>query len=180
MTPQGAPQRWWLLALALMAAVIVAGLAAFTVKFVSRPRPVEIKLARAVSASPIDVYLGGAVDQEGIYSVDSDTSLEEVLRRAGIHLDAEGLLRLKVCVLSDGEEASAEGAGEGQPGRINVNTAAASELESLPGIGPAKAQAIIDHRSRNGPFRTIDDLLSVPGIGPGTLESIRDLVTVIG
>jgi len=53
-------------------------------------------------------------------------------------------------------------------------------LDSLPGIGPAKAQAIVDYRDQNGPFRTIDDLLNVPGIGPKILETIRDQITVIG
>lgn len=184
MTPPGVAQstarRWWLLALVLMAAVVAAGLAAFTVKYVSRPRPVEIALVPAESASPIEVYLGGAAGQEGIFSVDSDATLGEVLRRAGISLDAEGRLRISVSVLGAGDAAPAGGPGEGQSGKINVNTAGASELESLPGIGPARAQAIIDYRSRSGPFRTIDDLLDVPGIGAGTLEDIRDLVTIIG
>jgi competence protein ComEA len=53
-------------------------------------------------------------------------------------------------------------------------------LDSLSGIGPTKAQAIIDYRNQNGPFRTIDDLLNVTGIGPKTLETIRDQITVIG
>jgi competence protein ComEA len=65
-------------------------------------------------------------------------------------------------------------------GKININSATAAELDSLPGIGPAKAQAIVDYRDQNGPFRIIDELLDVPGIGPKILESIRDQITVIG
>src|SRR3954467_8771953 len=61
---------------------------------------------------------------------------------------------------------------------INVNTASRAELELLPGIGPALAGRIIDHRERNGPFRTVDQLDDVKGIGPRTLERLRPLVRV--
>jgi competence protein ComEA len=61
---------------------------------------------------------------------------------------------------------------------VNVNTATAEELETLPGIGEVTAQAIIDHRTENGPFTSVDQLLDVTGIGDVTLENIRDLVTV--
>jgi competence protein ComEA len=58
-----------------------------------------------------------------------------------------------------------------------VNTAGPAELERLPGVGPATARAIIDHRKRHGPFRSVEDLLEVRGIGPAKLDAIRDLVT---
>ncbi len=56
---------------------------------------------------------------------------------------------------------------------LNVNTAAAAELALLPGIGPAKAGAIVAHREEHGPFAAAEDLLAVPGIGPKILEDIR-------
>lgn len=56
---------------------------------------------------------------------------------------------------------------------LNVNDAGVDELAVLPGLGPATAQRIIDHRREHGPFATLDDLLDVPGIGPATLEAMR-------
>jgi competence protein ComEA len=61
---------------------------------------------------------------------------------------------------------------------VDLNTATASELEELPGIGPTTAEAIVDHRERNGPFTSVDDLLDVRGIGDAKLEQLRDRVTV--
>jgi competence protein ComEA len=62
--------------------------------------------------------------------------------------------------------------------KVNVNSASAEELEALPGIGEVIAQEILNYRTANGPFGSVDDLLDVSGIGEVTLENIRDLVTV--
>lgn len=62
--------------------------------------------------------------------------------------------------------------------KININTATAQELTALPGIGPAKAEAIIKHREANGPFKTVDELNDVKGIGNKILENIKNEVTV--
>ena len=65
-----------------------------------------------------------------------------------------------------------------RPPLIHVNTATAQELETLPGIGPALAEAIIAYRDEHGPFQTVEQLDDVPGIGPAKLDAIRDLVVV--
>ena len=62
------------------------------------------------------------------------------------------------------------------PGGFDINRATEAEWDELPGIGPAKARAIVEDRERNGPFRSIDDLARVKGIGPKLLERIREAI----
>ena len=64
--------------------------------------------------------------------------------------------------------------------QVNINTAKKEQLDGLKGIGPTKAQAIVDYRKKNGPFKSVDDLQNVPGIGPATLKDLRSDVTVSG
>ncbi len=60
---------------------------------------------------------------------------------------------------------------------VNVNTAGVQELTSLPGVGPALAGRIVEHRKQSGPFRRAEDLLAVKGIGPKLLAKIKDQLT---
>jgi competence protein ComEA len=62
--------------------------------------------------------------------------------------------------------------------KININTASAVRLETLPGIGPSLAKKIVEYREAHGPYVKLDDLLNVSGIGPAKLEGIKDLITV--
>ena len=64
------------------------------------------------------------------------------------------------------------------PTRLDLNTAAQTDLEALPEIGPTRAQAIVDYRAEHGPFRYVEQLLDVPGIGESTLEAIADYLTI--
>ncbi|HYY24899.1 MAG TPA: helix-hairpin-helix domain-containing protein [Candidatus Udaeobacter sp.] len=63
---------------------------------------------------------------------------------------------------------------------VNINTATKEELTSLRGIGEKRAQDIINYRTKNGPFKTVDDLEKVPGIGPGLMKRIRPQITTTG
>ncbi|CEN55629.1 ComEA family DNA-binding protein [Candidatus Methylopumilus turicensis] len=63
---------------------------------------------------------------------------------------------------------------------VNLNTATVEQLEALNGVGPAKAQAIVDYRKKNGNFKTVDDLNNVPGIGDKTLAKLKPEITVSG
>ena len=68
------------------------------------------------------------------------------------------------------------GRGDGSS-TVSINTASAEELDSLPGIGPALARAIVAYREDHGPFLGAQDLLEVPGIGPAKLAALEDLIT---
>jgi competence protein ComEA len=65
-------------------------------------------------------------------------------------------------------------------GTVNINTASAEILDTLPGIGPVKAAKIIAYRESNGPFKAIVELDNVPGVGPVTLAKLTPLVTISG
>ncbi len=70
--------------------------------------------------------------------------------------------------------------GDQHEGKVNINTADQKTLEALPGLGPAKAKAVIEHREKNGAFKTVDDLKGVSGIGDKTMEELKDKVTIDG
>jgi len=74
--------------------------------------------------------------------------------------------------------AGAASANGGAAGLVNINTANQAALETLPGVGPAIAQRILDFRTRNGAFPTIEALMNVSGIGSKTFEKLRDKITV--
>lgn len=67
---------------------------------------------------------------------------------------------------------------EAPMGLVNINTASASELDTLPGIGPSYAKAIIDYRTKNGPFVRLEDIQQVKGIGPKTFEKLKNKITL--
>ncbi|WP_171253304.1 ComEA family DNA-binding protein, partial [Acinetobacter baumannii] len=70
------------------------------------------------------------------------------------------------------------GAQEKEATKINLNTATAEQLQTIPGIGPRKAEAIIQYREENGPFKTVEGLTNIAGIGAKTVEKMRDKIFV--
>jgi competence protein ComEA len=139
---------------------------------------------------PIRVYVSGAVQHPDVYTLDADSIVKDVISAAGgatgeADLDRINLAEplgdgMHVHVPRQGEEAIPVQTPASRAGSflVNINTADALELESLPEIGPSLAQSIIEYRSAHGPFLRIEDITEVPGIGPVTLERLRDLITV--
>ncbi len=160
--------------------------------------PVQIVAPTAAPASKpapdIKVQISGEVMLPGVYSMSPDDRVIDAIAAAGgngpnadlsgINLSKRVQDEARYHVPAIGESApvtyvSAANSGQGN-GQIDLNTAPSSELESLPGIGPSLANAIVVYREDNGPFDAVDDVDNVPGIGPKTLDSIRQLVTVSG
>lgn len=134
----------------------------------------------------IYVHVLGAVLQPGIYVLADGSRVVDALAAAGGTVPDADLRSVNLArVLSDGEqlyvpEVGEAGAGSSalSDGRIDLNTANQSELETLPRIGPALASRIIQWREKNGRFRSVQDLLAVPGIGEKLLAGIKELVRV--
>ena len=168
----------------------------------SLPRPVTIAQVPAGAAEPatsasptppIIVDVAGAVRRPGVYEFSAGDRVIDAIERAGGALPKGDLSLLNLAApLTDGTQIlvpkqgppAAGAAPPGTPtggaatGLININTATATELEALSGIGEVLAATIVEYRTQNGPFASVDDLLDVSGIGPATLEEIRDQVTV--
>lgn len=137
----------------------------------------------------IYVHVVGHVRTPGLYRLhDGDRVLDAVAAAGGMTADAEPAAVNLARVLSDGEQlrvpavgeiVSSAASGAGVPaGKVNLNTADAAALETLPHVGPALAAKIIAWRTAHGRFRSIQDLLGVGGVGEKTFATLKDLVTV--
>lgn len=145
------------------------------------------------------VDVGGAVASPGVYRLKDGARVAQAIDAAGgLTLDADvtGLNRAskvadgqKIYVPKVGEQTvtagdGADGGAAASPGvsnatgLVNINTASASELQTLSGIGPSMAQSIIDERTKNGAFASVDDLMRVSGIGEKKLAKIKDCICV--
>lgn len=139
-----------------------------------------------VETGEIVVDVAGHVQRPGIVTLPAGSRVHEAIEAAGGLAGVVDTTSLNLArKLVDGEQvlvgiapASPAGSPESADGTTNLNTATVDQLDELPGVGPVTAQSIVDWRTENGPFRSVDDLLEVRGIGEGTLGDLRDLVTV--
>jgi len=160
--------RYWTLIIILLIAVIVTGGILAGSRY-RQPQPIEISLPPSPELQG-EVYIGGAVSNPGYYPVKSGDSIEALIQAAGGTTGNADLTGVKIYIPSVGEKE--------QPQKIDINRAEAWLLETLPGIGESKAQAIIDYRQKNGGFRSITELTEIQGIGPATYEQIKNFITV--
>ena len=155
---------------------------------------------KASAAAEVYVDVDGAVVSPGVYRLKDGARVAQAIDAAGglaPEADVTGLNRAskvvdgqKIHVPTVGEQqasiveagvdggASASSGVSGATGLVNINTASAAELQTLSGIGPSMAQSIIDERTKNGAFASVDDLMRVSGIGEKKLAKIKDCICV--
>lgn len=157
----------WTLIIILAVVIIVGGVVIWS--RYSQNQAIEISVApdREVNG---EIYIGGEVSNPGFYPLAAGESIEEALRAAGGANDNADLTHLKLLV-PDANEVT-------EPQKVNINRAETWLLETLPGIGESRAQAIIEYRQRNGPFHHTSELVNIEGIGNATYEKIKHLITV--
>lgn len=149
---------------------------------VARPQPT----ASAGPGGAIYVHILGAVERPGLYELREGARAVDAVAAAGGFLDTADHTQLNLArFVVDGEQivvpvmgAAPPAGGGASDGKVNLNTADAAALETLPRVGPALAERIVAWREANGRFAAVEDLLNVSGIGDKTFEGLKDHVTV--
>ena len=158
------------------------------------------KVDASVSEETVVVYVCGAVNQPGIYTLNAGSRLHEAVTLAGgfskeaapaYHNLARSILdgeRIYILSATEVDALTAQQYVNGEDGAtnsslgsvtlINLNTATAEQLTSLPGIGEAKAAAILEYRNKVGRFSDIEEIMNVSGIGEAMFEKIKDKIIV--
>ena len=187
---------WWKIIFGMLCGLLSAGVILLTVR---QPNGAPILLRPAPTPTPVTIYLVGAVQNPGVYTLPPGSRVQDAIQAAGGLLPEANPQGLNLAaLLEDGERILAPSLAETRPDAetqpallersktldfttlININTATQTELEQLPGIGPKTAQKIIEYRETYGVFIKIEDILDVPGIGDKTFAEIKDLITIDG
>lgn len=141
----------------------------------------------------IQIYITGQVKRPGVYTIAPDKRLIDAIELAGGCTPEADLNRINLAarvvdegmyyVPAAGEEIdpgipAVQTGGEAGTEKININTADENQLQTLTGIGPAKAQKIIEYRESNGGFKSIEEIMNVSGIGEKTFENIKENICV--
>jgi competence protein ComEA len=191
--------------IAVLVNLIVTGLAVVWLRW---PAPGGVEVLVPTSAPPppstttptpalVVIYVSGAVVRPDVYALAEGSRVKQAVEAAGGFTANADRDRVNLAAgLADGEQLYVPRVGEAVPatvaaprptpraqstgpaGPVNINTASLVELDTLPGIGPALAQRIIDDRTANGPFQSPEDIKRVHGIGDALYEQIKGLIVV--
>lgn len=163
---------------------------------------VEVKIKEYMK-----VYVTGAVNFPGVVQLEVGSRIEDAINVAGgiienadlekvnlaysledgqkLYIPTKNEEKAEYIITENGEEVVEDSKSESMPSagktgnlKVNLNTDNARELESLPGVGPALAQKIMDYRKENGNFKSVEDLKNVSGIGDKKFESMKEYVIV--
>ena len=198
--PAASRLRLWLSRGAL-AVALVAAIAAASIWIAGRPTPhsVEVLIPTPSPPSPAQVHVVGAVRHPGVYTLAPGARIDDAVAAAGLLAEADVHALNLAAPLTDGarievptqapgaqgiesepaaptEEAAPSALAPAALGLIDLNTATLEQLQQLEGVGPVRAEAIVEYRRLHGPIERVDDLLDIVGIGEKTVESIRGLV----
>lgn len=182
-----------ILLIALILRIHEGNKADITIESAEKADETECSEESTVQSRGMFVDIGGAVENPGVYEVDKETRMFEVIEMAGgltEDADADNINRAsfvedgqKIIIPEKGSGSSEEQSSvtaafpEMNNGLININTASADELKTLNGIGDVMAERIIEYRSSTA-FKSIEDIMSVEGIGSKTYEKIKNDITV--
>lgn len=178
----------------LMIPVLVVILTACTKDTVYLNEVTEVQMTE--TATPDDdtepafccVYVCGAVQNPGVYELPKGARVGAAIEKAGgftqnaaatYNLAEKVADEQMIQVLTVEESSQMQTVKtESEDGRINLNTATAEQLMTLPGIGQSKADSIIAYRTENGSFQSIEDVMNITGIKEGVFVKIKDSITV--
>jgi len=161
----------------------------------NRPPTHEIKIippTATTARTTVRVFVSGAVATPDVYQVPVGSLVRDAILAAGGHTAEADLNQINLArQVRDQEQVfvpfrsmAPKAPGESlwpigpASGKINLNTATPTELESLPGIGPGLAKTILEYRAINGSFASIEEIKNIPGVGEKTYERLKDLITV--
>lgn len=157
------------------------------------PKPVDqTKAAESEtpkSSKTIVVDIKGAVSKPGVYQVAKDARVQDLVHLAGgvnqtadmkqINLAAKLKDEESIYIAKIGEIAEQTDTDkQTKDDTVNINTASLQELQGIPGVGPAKAQAILEYRESTGLFQKVEDLKNISGFGEKTIERLKNFIAV--